>query len=240
MINFAHSLFHSVFKDNDYLEFGIITGVMRIAKESIFSGLNNLAVFSVTDDEFADKFGFTQNEVDGFLEEYGLQDRSTDVKEWYDGYQIGFSESVENVYNPWSTIQFVARKGRINTYWDNTSDSKIIHDVVSFSGVNVKQAFDALLQGEQITEEVDEGIIFPGIEKDKKASWSMLLFAGYLTIRKRIGVDADGKYELAIPKKEILYSFRRLVKAAFEKIMSFEKMSHFLHALIEGDEHLVE
>ncbi len=132
MIDFMHSLFHSVFKDNEYLGFGVTTGVMRIAKEGIFSGLNNTSVFSILDDEFADKFGFTQEEVDMFLDKYELDNRKADFKTWYDGYQIGFNNVVKNIYNPWSVIKFVSKKGTIDTYWDNTSDTKIIQDVVFF------------------------------------------------------------------------------------------------------------
>ena len=144
------------------------------------------------------------------------------------------------VCNPWSVIKFVASKGKIDTYWDNTSDTKIIQNVISFSGMEVKRAFDTLLQSEQITEKIDEGIIFPGIEKDKKASWSMLLFAGYLTVTERIGLKADGMYKLAIPNREILYSMRKIVENAFSCAMSFENMSSFLRAMIEGNVQQVE
>ena len=240
MINFSHSLFHSVLKDNEYLKFGVVTGVMRMAKEGIFSGLNNLSVFGVTDDRFADKFGFTQNEVDDFLTEYGFQNRKAEVKEWYDGYQIGFKKVVANLYNPWSVIQFVSTDGRINTYWDNTSDTKILQDVIAFSEVSLKKNIDLLIQGEEIIEKIDEGIVFIGIERNKKASWSLMLFAGYLTISDRIGFEADNNYKLTIPNREILYSIRKLVETAFNKTITTEKMQQLLSAIKKGDEEKFE
>jgi hypothetical protein len=235
MIEFCHSFYHAVFKDNKFLEFGIITGVMRMAKESIFSGLNNISVFGVTHDAFANKFGFTQDEVDVFLEEYGLSDLRDYVKEWYDGYQIGARKAAKNLYNPWSMIQFIANDGWFENYWDNTSDSHILQKIISYSGLDVKQKVDVLIQGEEIIEQVKEGIIFPGVEKIQNVSWSVLLYAGYLTVAGHTGVKGKSIYNLKIPNEEIRTAFIEIIEAAFVQAMPSEKMRNFFNAVVNGN-----
>lgn len=217
-------LFHSTFKANSYLERGLITGITRISKESVFSDLNNLKVVTMTSDKYADIFGFTKQEVFAAMDEMGLSDRET-VEKWYDGYVIG---KVKGIYNPWSIINYLDEK-KINTYWTNTSSNSLVNRLLREGSSEVKKNMESLLQEESITVPIDEEIVFSQLDEDEDAVWSLLLASGYLKV---INVSRAG-YELKLVNYEVLQMFQKLVHRWFGR----EKAAYtgFIGTLLSGN-----
>ena len=178
LVSFTRSLFNATFKDNPYLERAIMTGITRVSKESIFSDLNNLEVITTTSDKYADVFGFTEAEVDESLREYGLYDRKDEVKQWYDGFRFG---NKEEIYNPWSIINYLDKQ-RVGPYWANTSSNRLISSQLQKGTGQIKESFEQLLTGGTITAEIDEQIVYNQLDFDEKAIWSLLLASGYLKV----------------------------------------------------------
>ncbi len=181
MVSFIRSLFESALKTNGSLELAVITGCLRISRESIFTGLNNLKIVSVLDESYAEYFGFTQNEVDVFLDAYGIAHRSDEVKNWYDGYLFGNTE----VYNPWSLINYVYDITCKNTefpkpYWSNTSSNSIIRELIENADDNTRQELEELVAGGIIEKPVHEDITYEDIYKSQDNLWNFLFFTGYL------------------------------------------------------------
>lgn len=228
-------LLNSTFKTNPYLERGLLTGIARVAHESIFSDLNNLKVVSSTSDEYASAFGFTQDEVDSSLAEYGLAASRDAVKSWYDGFTFG---SVENIYNPWSITNFLDT-GKLAPYWSNTSGNELVSYLVSRGDADFKGDFELLLSGETVTETVSEQIVFPDLEFDSAAVWSLLATSGYLRISAlpASGRSADGNggdlFGLAITNYETRLSFDAMVKRWFARARG--PYNKFVQSLLVGD-----
>lgn len=231
MVSFIRSLFTEGLKDNNYLKLSVITGILRAAKEGIFSGLNNLLVRTILDVDFQDKFGFTESEVKKLLKDQKISSLADDVKEWYDGYT--FCET--KIYNPWSIIQCAYERGLLKTYWVNTSDNLLIKKILTTSGQEVKTDLELLLTGQSIDKEIEEAVIIPGIEKNSTAVWSLLLFSGYLTYSKRILAESITTCSLAIPNREIHILYKNLIKDIFKQSLDDTKSKQLLHALIMGD-----
>ena len=223
MIDFMRPFLSKVLKDNISLERGILTGILRAAKEGIFSGLNNLRVFTLLDEEFSDKFGFTMPEVDLLLSETNLEQESLSIKEWYNGYRCGN----ETIYNPWSLLECIANKGKTGQYWANTSDNALIGRLIAQADVSVKAELELLLQGGTIEKALDSGLIFPGMEKNHTAVWSLLLYAGYLTFTKK----SESVCELALPNKEIQVLYKNLIKGVFEESLGASNVAALRDAL---------
>lgn len=200
IICFMRNFFSGGFKDNKNLSFGFLTGILRIAQESIFSGLNNLTVNSVMDDEYGQFFGFTSSEVRDMLEYYGFMDKISEIKDWYNGYLFGSTE----IYNPWSVINYVSKGGIPQAYWVNTGKNEILEDVLKTATNDMTERLYSLLQGERIITKVDQNVIYRLISEDPANIYSLLLVAGYLKTSKK-ELQADGSYlcEVAIPNKEI-------------------------------------
>ncbi len=171
MSAFARSLFNSTFKTNPYLERAIMTGITRVSKEPIFSGLNNLEVVTTTSDKYMDCFGFTEKEVFDALDEFGLSDRKQQVKDWYDGFSFG---ERKDIYNPWSVINFLDKK-KTATYWANTSSNSLVSKLIREGSPELKKTFERLLQRETICMEIDEQIVYDQLSVKKNAIWSLLL-----------------------------------------------------------------
>ena len=186
LVSFTRSLFNATFKDNPYLERAIMTGITRVSKESIFSDLNNLEVITTTSDKYADVFGFTEAEVDESLREYGLYDRKDEVKQWYDGFRFG---NKEEIYNPWSIINYLDKQ-RVGPYWANTSSNRLISSQLQKGTGQIKESFEQLLTGGTITAEIDEQIVYNQLDFDEKAIWSLLLASGYLKVCGTIEQDS--------------------------------------------------
>lgn len=200
IIGFMRNFFSGAFKDNKNLTYGFLTGILRIAQESIFSGLNNLTVNSVMDDEYDQFFGFTSSEVRDMLEYYGYLDKESELKDWYVGYLFGSTE----IYNPWSVINYISKGCIPQAYWVNTGKNEILEDVLKAATDDITERLHALLQGERVVARIDQNVVYRSLSEDPTNIYSLLLVAGYLKTPKK-QLQADGSYlcEVSIPNKEI-------------------------------------
>lgn len=229
--SFIRSLFNSTFKTNPYLERAILTGITRVSKESIFSGLNNLVVVTTTTNQYTDSFGFTQEEVSDALAEYGLTEQEDEVKYWYDGFTFG---ERTDIYNPWSIINFLRYK-QFDTYWANTSSNSLVNQLVREGNNEIKQKMEDLLSGGTIRTEVDEQIIFQQIGHSDTAIWGLLLASGYLKVEK-FRFDAGRRkkeYELKLTNEEVQIMFEHMIRDWFTKRNIY--YNDFIKALLAGD-----
>ena len=236
MVALIRSLFESALKTNDYLEFAVVTGCLRISKESIFTGLNNLNVVSITSDSFAEHFGFVPGEVEQMLKDYGLEDNLETVRQWYDGYQFGETE----VYNPWSVINYVNscyrdKKAFAKPYWSNTSSNSIVRNLVEHADVSVKQEIEALIEGGTITKPIHEDITYDDMDSTQDNLWNFLFFTGYL---KKISEYQEGEtiyMEMAIPNSEVRYVYKNAVLRWFEKRTEKKELAPLYESILNGD-----
>ncbi len=215
---FTRSMFNSTFKTNPCLARGIMTGITRVSKESIFSDLNNLEVVTTTSDKYATTFGFTEKEVFAALDECGLGSEKEKVKEWYDGFIFG---KHSDIYNPWSILNFLDKKN-YTSYWANTSSNSLVGKLLREGNRAIKEQFEELLQGKHLRVSVDEQIVYNQLDDNENAIWSLLLASGYLKVlsRDRLEMLEDGEegtYELAITNREVLFMFNGMVKSWFGK-----------------------
>ena len=234
MTAFIRSLFNSTFKTNPYLERAILTGIMRISKESIFSDLNNLEVVTTTSAKYADCFGFTEEEVFEALEEYGLSGQRQLVKDWYDGFTFG---EKRDIYNPWSIINFLDKR-KAHTYWANTSSNSLVGKLIREGSRQVKETFERLLSGESIRTEIDEQIVYSMLDEDEQAIWSLLLAGGYLTVKSYQAYASDfgqwkEEYELELTNFEVKAMFRNMIRRWFGSVGA--DYSDFIRTLLLGD-----
>ena len=200
IIGFMRNFFSGAFKDNKNLSYGFLTGILRIAQESIFSGLNNLTVNSVMDESYDCFFGFTESEVQNMLEYYGVSDKEKELREWYDGYLFGNTE----IYNPWSVINYVARGCIPQPYWVNTGRNEVLENVLKIATEDITEKLYALLQGECVIAKIDQNVVYRSLSEDPANIYSLLLTAGYLKAPRK-ELQADGAYlcEVSIPNREI-------------------------------------
>ncbi|MDD7640877.1 MAG: AAA family ATPase [bacterium] len=214
LVSFTRSLFNSTFKTNPYLERGLMTGITRVSRESIFSDLNNLKVVTTTSDEYATAFGFTEEEVFAALDECGYSEKKETVKRWYDGFIFG---EQRDIYNPWSILNFLDT-GRIGTYWANTSSNSLVSKLIREGDRRVKTTFEKLLRGETITCPIDEQIVYNQLDGNEAAIWSLLLASGYLKVLKVEEKSVAGKqamYELELTNEEVKDMFYGMVQGWF-------------------------
>lgn len=236
MVSFIRSLFESALKTNDTLEFAVITGCLRISKESIFTGLNNLNIISILDRSYAEHFGFTQSEVDQMLSHYGLEQKRETVKIWYDGYQFGDTE----VYNPWSVINYINscyknRNEFCRPYWSNTSSNSIVRTLVEKADLSVRQEIEALIAGNTIEKPVHEDITYDDMDSTQDNLWNFLLFTGYL---KKVKERQNGEtiyMEMAIPNTEVLYIYKNTVLRWFEDQIKAKELLPFYDSILNGE-----
>ena len=206
IIGFMRNFFSGAFKDNRNLSYGFLTGILRIAQESIFSGLNNLTVNSVMDEDYDNYFGFTKEEVSQMLGYYGISEKEDELKDWYDGYLFGGTE----IYNPWSVINYISKGCIPQAYWANTGKNEILEDVLRVATDDITERLYSLLQGERVIARIDQNVVYRSLSEDPANIYSLLLVAGYLkTPRKEL--QADGSYlcEVSIPNKEITAVYKR-------------------------------
>lgn len=215
IISFMRNFFSGAFKDNKNLSYGFLTGILRIAQESIFSGLNNLTVNSVMDEEYSQFFGFTSDEVKVMLEYYNMSDKENELKDWYDGYRFGNEE----IYNPWSVINYISRGGIPQAYWVNTGKNEILDDVMRTSTDDIAERLHALLQGESVIARIDQNVVYRSLAEEPSNIYSLLLVAGYLKTQKK-ELQADGAYlcEVSIPNKEIASVYKNEILSYFLQI----------------------
>ena len=240
IIGFMRNFLCGGLKDTGpYLEKGVITGIMRIAQESIFSGLNNPGVFTLLSEAFNDKFGFTGKEVETMLRDFNVFHRYDDVQRWYNGYNFGG----RIIYNPWSITNFVDNGGKeLKPYWINTSDNEIVDTLLSKEGKELKKEMEQLLRGESIEKAIEENIVLKDIYLRENLSWSFLLMGGYLKQSAKRPDEAAGKtyYLLSIPNQEVRVTYTMIVENYFAAKIENEKLEIMLKALIEGDIKLFE
>jgi len=237
MIRFMDNLLSKVLKSNSFLKKGLLTGITRIAKAGIFSGLNHLSVCTVLNDKYSDKFGFTQEEVDQLLALYNLEDKKENIKFWYDGYVFGQT----NMYNPWSLLSCIEQRGALKPYWVNTSNNNLITNIIANASQEVKDEMRLLLQGNILADKIiDENVTLPDIDKKNQEPWSFLLFAGYLTATSNLFKYNKYYYTLALPNLEIAELYKELVLNALNPAISFARLTNLFEAFISGDKKMVE
>ncbi len=231
MVEFIRGLFHSTFKTNPFLERAVMTGITRIGKESIFSDLNHLTVVTTTSEMYADCFGFTEEEVFAALDEYGMQDKCTDVKRWYDGFTFG---TCRDIYNPWSIINYL-KMGRLSTYWANTSSNSLVDKLIREGSAEIKISMENLLKGGHLYKEIDEQIVFDQMDADENAIWSLFLTSGYLKVEScTLNEDTGAEmYELALTNKEVQIMFRKMIRKWFTGMGTV--YNGFIRALLQDD-----
>ncbi|MDO4554986.1 MAG: AAA family ATPase [Lachnospiraceae bacterium] len=241
MSDFIRSLFESALKTNENLEFAVITGCLRISRESIFTGLNNLKSISLMDNSYACYFGFTSKEVRKMLEEYKIQDKMDIVKLWYDGYLIGDKE----MYNPWSVINYVDDVAMGNAkypkpYWSNTSSNHIIRELIEKADPGVKKEIEELVAGKCIKKPVHEDITYADIYKSQDNLWNFLFFTGYLKMEEQFFEDDTIYLTLKIPNAEIRYIYRNTIKDWFQEQLKQVDFSKFYEALLKKETEGIE
>ena len=227
---FMRNFFNATFKINPNLERALMTGITRVAKESIFSDLNHLVIVTVQSEDYADAFGFTEQEVFAAMDEYGLADKDA-VKQWYDGFTIGRHH---DIYNPWSIINYLDRKGRLECYWANSSGNGLVSQLLQSGSVELKTQFEVLLQGGSLEAEVEDQIVFGDLNGSIIAVWSLLLASGYLT-RDTAEMLEEGHFicQLRITNKETKIMFERMVSRWFRH--SEGDYNGFIRALLEDN-----
>lgn len=233
LADFIRNLLNVTFKDNPYLARGIMTGITRISKESIFSDLNHLKIVTATSNKYADCFGFTKEEVLNSLKEYGLEDRKDEVKKWYNGFCFG---NTKDIYNPWSILNYLDNRAAA-PYWVNTSSNHLIGKLLQEGNKQVKESFEKLLRRECIYTEIDEQIVYDQLDIDENAIWSLMLASGYLKINnsrvKETSDEWDQVYELSVTNFEVLVMLKKLVRSWFSP--SASNYNEFIKALLQDD-----
>lgn len=200
IIGFMRNFFSGAFKDNRNLSYGFLTGILKIAQESIFSGLNNLMVNSVMDEAYDSFFGFTPSEVHEMLDYYDVPEKETELKAWYDGYLFGSAE----IYNPWSVINYISKGCIPQAYWVNTGKNEVLEDVLKTATNDITEKLYALLQGERVIARIDQNVIYSSLTREPANIYSLLLVAGYLKApRKELQLDGAYLCEVSIPNREI-------------------------------------
>ena len=236
MTALLRSLFESALKTNENLEFAVMTGCLRISRESILTGLNNLKIMPITAEDYAVYFGFTPDEVEAMLRFYDLEMNLKTVQRWYDGYQFGSTE----VYNPWSVINYVQscrtnKDAFARPYWSNTSSNSIIRTLVEKADLSVKQEIEALIEGKTITKPIHEDITYEDMDSTQDNLWNFLFFTGYL---KKIREQQEGEtiyMEMAIPNSEVRYIYKNTVLRWFEEKTDKKELSPLYESILNGD-----
>ncbi|HIS30499.1 MAG TPA: AAA family ATPase [Candidatus Limivivens intestinipullorum] len=229
MTGFIRGLFNNTFKTNRYMERGVLTGITRVSKESVFSDLNNLSVVTTTSEKYASCFGFTEQEVFDALDRYGLSEQKKNVKEWYDGFVFG---SRRDIYNPWSITSFLSEK-ELSAYWANTSFNALAGKLIQTGPPSIKIAMEDLLAGKTIQTQIDEKIIFQQLDNNVTAIWSLFLASGYLKVEKRILEQGVKTYFLSWTNFEVKLMFRKMIDGWFKEIPG--RYNEFITALLTGD-----
>lgn len=208
IVNFMHNFFSGGLKDNPHLAFGFLTGILRVAKESIFSGMNNLKTYSILDDGYSSYFGFTEKEVKDMLRYYGKDDKYNELSEWYDGYRFGNTE----IFNPWSVINYISDNCFPKAFWQSTGSNEIIGEIIQTATPEITKDLYKLLCGEKIAAYIDTGVIYPEVQNNPYSIYSFLLVAGYLKVAN-IYPQSDGNFmcDVAIPNKEITFVYEKEV-----------------------------
>lgn len=240
MVSLIRGLFGQALKTNDYLQFAILTGCLRISKESIFTGLNNFKVLSIMDTRFDEQFGFTDSEVEKLLAAYNLDSHFTEIKEWYDGYHFGNAD----VYCPWDVINYVdllrfEPTAKPQDFWSNSSGNALVRSFIDKADVQTKDEIERLIAGEYIEKEISQELTYDEIDKSIANLWSVLFTTGYLT---KQGVTDDGKVRLSIPNREIKNLFIKKIREWFSDTTANDgkTLEQFCNAFVDKDPEKIE
>ena len=228
LVTFTRSLFNSTFKTNPYLHRGVMTGITRVSRESIFSDLNHLNVVTTTSNEYGTSFGFTTEEVSVALEEFGLSEEEEKVRAWYDGFSFG---QFRGIYNPWSILNYLDKK-IFNVYWANTSANTLISSLLQGANPDIKSEFEDLLKGNAIHKIIDEQIVYDQLMQDESAIWSLLVASGYLKL-ENVVIYGYTECDLLLTNGEVKLMFQNMVSRWFRG-RQYEYNS-FIKALLKGD-----
>lgn len=234
---FMRNFFSAGLKDNANLEFGILTGILRVAKESLFSGLNNLVVNSILDEKYDEYFGFTEAEVRKMADYYGKADKMGEIRYWYDGYRFGSRE----IYNPWSVISYFNNNCKAKAFWSRTSENDVISELLRHGSKEMSESLTDLLQDKEVSAEIDTDIIYPEIEGNQDSVYSFLLVAGYLKISNYIAEMDDRQFcGLLIPNKEVKAVFRKEILDNLSMLFSKPTVRNCQLALRTQDSELLK
>ncbi|WP_455619174.1 AAA family ATPase [Eisenbergiella sp.] len=241
MADFIRSLFESALKTNGNLEFGVITGCLRITRESIFTGLNNLKMISILNSSYGDYFGFTSEETETMLRFYGCEARMSTVKKWYNGYLFGDTQ----VYNPWSVINFMDQlsdnpDALPAPYWANTSSNQIVKDLVEHADLSMKGELEVLIEGGTITKPIHEDITYADIYQSEDNLWNFLFFTGYLKLVSRHMEGRIQYAQMAIPDEEVVYIYENTILSWFEQRILRRDMTALYTAMENSDSRSME
>lgn len=216
VIAFMRNLLSGCFKDNKSLAFGFLTGILRVAKESIFSGLNNLTINSVLDNKYSEYFGFTANEVKEMAAYYSAPDKFDEVCEWYDGYRFGKTD----IFNPWSVINYFSNDCEPRAFWLSTGSNDIIGEIIKEADTEIYERLSSLVNGGSFTTYIDTSVIYPQIKNNPSSIYSFLLMAGYLkVVKSSVSISGDFMCEVALPNKEISLVYRKEILQKLEKLI---------------------
>lgn len=231
IVSFTRGLFNAAFKTNPYLERGLMTGITRVSRESVFSDLNNLVAITTTSTHYMNSFGFTDAEVLQALNEYQLSDQKDMVRQWYDGFTFG---TTPDIYNPWSVLNFLNSR-RFSAYWANTSSNSLIGKLLQTASASIKTQFEQLMNGTTITAAIDEQIVYDQLDQTEDAIWSLLLASGYLKVVHHSLDLQSGKewYELALTNQEVQFMFNSIIRSWFSGTDG--KYNEFVQALLKND-----
>lgn len=241
MVDFIRSVFSDTLKTNTHIAFAVLTGCLRISKESIFTGLNNLDVYSVTNTEFSDVFGFTESEVKKMLDVYGWMEKFDEIKEWYDGYLFGKTE----IYNPWSVLKYFQKVMEDDTikamaYWVSTSSNSIIRELVEKSTPSTNELIEKLINGETIKMHLYDDITYANMNVNEEHIWSFLLYTGYLKAVNFFSENNEVLFEAKIPNLEICSIYKRTVREWFNQKIQQADKSVFFRAVLDGKPEIFE
>ena len=229
-ISFMRDFFGEALKTNEALKFSCMTGILKISKESIFSGLNNLKVYSILDEGYSEYFGFLENEVEEMLNKYNLNNMKQDIKLWYNGYTFGNHK----IYNPWSILNAVSDK-RIQAYWANTGGIGLIQNMFEKSSLDIKENIKTLLEGKSVTIKVDSNMVYSDITRNKESIYMFLLLTGYLTFENYRLEGITHYADIRIPNAEIQIEFRRIVDRWFEVTDTVQVLENFHKSILDVD-----
>lgn len=232
VVTFMQVLFSGAFKDNQHMIYGFLTGILRVAKESVFSGLNNVKVNSILGERYSEYFGFTPDEVRQMTEYYEVPEKYEEICDWYDGYRFGNKE----IFNPWSVIGYFDADCEAEAYWTSTSSNDIIGEILENADEELQEQLKGLVQGNTVTTLVDTGVVYPELKNNTDSIYSFLLVTGYLKIVSRKECN-DGRCicEVAIPNKEILYVYQQEILSKIRGLVSQSSVIEIHEALYNND-----
>ena len=241
MVNLIRSVFESALKTNPSLDRAFLTGCLRVSKESIFTGLNNLQIFSIMSTKFDDSFGFTQEEINVMLECYDLTDKSSDIAHWYDGYKFNDVD----IYNPWSVLNYLSEAAEKSSalckpYWSNTSSNEIVKRLIEESNNRTKNAIEELINGTPVRAQIYEDITYGTIDVNSEYIWSFLLFTGYLKVTAYETIGDETYYEMVIPNTEVKSIYKNTIRAWFEKKINADSRTDIIESIIYGEPEKLE